>query len=246
MLSLISSSRRAVRLSTLGLASATLLAACNNDLSTGPDKNAIAKPTTPSLGLQIGAGLIVSIVDQNGALVTTLGTQLNITSSTVPMGFLAADNMAGDADPTIGIIQLNSLPVAKYQVCMTVAPTDYVMPGTVCKNANVNSFAPATAKLTVQTMPHVAWAVVDVAKGISVGGATFVLDDGTGPVLVADNSPLDLDPNPGRFEVKWQPTKVDVCPKSAPAGYGFSGGGACVTVAATPAQTTFAGAFEVK
>ena len=77
----------------LSLISSNLLAACNNDLSTAPNQSPAAKPTTPSLGLQIGAGLIVSIVDQTGAPVSTLGSQLNITSPTVQMGFLAGDNM---------------------------------------------------------------------------------------------------------------------------------------------------------
>ena len=72
--SLNSLARRGIRPSSLALAGAVLLAACDNDRPTEPA--AEAKPVAPSLakGGNPG-GLIISLVDQNGQSPANLGAQ---------------------------------------------------------------------------------------------------------------------------------------------------------------------------
>ena len=127
---------RGRRLSSLALASTTLLAACDNDQALGPNpanqsapNAAILTTKTPKTG-----ALRITIVDQNNALPTTAGALFSVARSGSPAS-LVSDNGAGDSYSGIGVILMVNLPAGMYTVCASAAPAEYVLPApTTCTN----------------------------------------------------------------------------------------------------------------
>jgi hypothetical protein len=234
---LLSSDRRGLRFTSLALAGAAMLAACDNDQPLSP--TSVPKPSAPSPALAAKGGtLVIAIVDQNTKPVTTLTSQFTVANMSSGLGLFALDNGAGDTDPTVGSIRMTGLASAKYEVCQTVAPTDYLLPATACQTVIVGGIVPAQLTFIDPTVPHAVWTFRDGWNNIIPGG-TVIGNDGTGPVVIADNSPLDLDPTPGRFDVKVPLNNgYTICPKTPPAGYVFMSGQYCIGMPTSAGQTT--------
>ena len=199
--------------SALALAAAAALAACDNDKAVAPTT---AAPTAPSLaiGTPKTGTLDIAIVDQNGAAVTTLTSQFTAANKASGIAYFVLDNSPNDADSTIGKIRWTA-PAGAYEICQTVAPTDYVLPSTACQSAIIGGIVVAKVTFVDPTVPHVKFAMTDMLNR-GVGGGTFKVWDGISWGTLTDNAAGDLDPAPGRFEVK------------APANNGYS---ACALIA---------------
>jgi hypothetical protein len=246
--------RRGIRLSSLVLAGATLLAACDNDRPTEPIVE--AKPVAANLGKgSTPGGLIISLVDQNGQSPATLGAQYTMTvAKSGGMTTFAVDNGPGDTNSFIGVIVMLNVTPGSYTVCQTVAPSDFVLPSpkpcqsiTVLPGTNTPGSA-AHIQFTNLTVPHATWVAFDDLNWVNIAGVTFTGDNGSGPVVIADNSPLDLDPTPGKFEMRVpNGNSFTVCPKATPPGYAFPAiPQGCVTKAVAPGQTTAMGNMFVR
>lgn len=250
--SLNSLARRGIRPSLLALAGTVLLAACDNDRPTAPSTE--SKPIAPSLakGGNPG-GLIISLVDQNGQSPANLGAQYTVTKSG-GMSFMAVDNGPGDTNSFIGVIVMLTVTPGTYTVCQTAAPSDFVLPSppacqTIGVLAGTNTPGSASHVQFVNlTVPRARWVAFDDINWDSIPGVVFTGDDGSGPVTIADNSPLDLDPTPGKFEVKVpNGSSYTVCPKATPPGYVFPPiPQGCVTKPVAPGTTTSIGNMYVR
>jgi hypothetical protein len=191
---------RAMSHSALALVAAATLAACDNDKAVAPIASA---PTAPSLavgGTLKNGTLSIALVDQNSTPITTLTAQFTIATPS-GLAFFALDNGFGDADSTAGKLLRTGLVAGTYQVCQTVAPTDYVLPATTCQSVMVGGIVAAKLTFVDPTVPRVKFAMVDMLNR-GVGGGTFKVWDGIGWGTLTDNAAGDLDPAPGRFEVK--------------------------------------------
>lgn len=250
--SLPSFDRRGLRLSALALAGATLLAACDNDRAVGP--KAPAAPATAILVKPVKTGALrITILDQNKALPTTSGAQFSVAKSDNKT-FIAVDDGPGDMHSLAGSILMVNLQPGTYTVCQTVAPADYVLPTPpACQPIDV---IPGTSNLGdashvqfgILTVPRASWVAFDAINWDTIPGITVTGDDGSGPVTIADNSPLDLDPAPGKFEVKVpKGSSYTVCPKATPPGYVFPPiPQGCLTKPVAPGQTTALGNVRVR
>ena len=211
---------RAMSHSALAFAAATMLVACDNDQTVGPGAEAAA-PTAPSLavgGTKYGT-LGISIVDQNSTPVTTLTAQFTIANKSTGIAFFALDNAPGDADSNIGKIRWNSLSASNYEVCQTVAPTDYVLPSTTCQSVIVGGIVAAKLTFVDPTVPRVKFRMTDFLDR-PVGGGTLKVWDGIGWGTLTDNAPGDLDPTPGKFEMKVPANNgYSICPLTPPPGW---------------------------
>jgi len=83
--------------------------------------------------------------------------------------------------------------------------------------ANASNGASLTAAAA-----YVTWAVIAGVNGSTPGGSEFTVDNGRGPVAVADGSTLDLDRRPGKFKVQVRSGTTNVCVKTPPPGYAFN------------------------
>ena len=250
---LLSFDSRALRRASLALAGVATLAACDNDKALAP--NPAQAPDAPSAAIlpKIKTGaLLISIVDQNNALPTTAGSQFTVQRQG-GTAFVATDNAGNDKFAAIGGILLHVLP-GKYTVCQLAAPAEYVLPTpAICFPIEViegtSTIGDAShVMFTIITAPRVSWVAYDNINGDSIPGFTFTGNSGSGPVVIADNSPLDLDPRGGVFEVKvLTGSSFTVCPNTAPAGYSFPAlPQGCVTKAVTAGQTTSIGNMYVR
>ncbi|HEX6051708.1 MAG TPA: hypothetical protein VFZ21_20715 [Gemmatimonadaceae bacterium] len=231
---LLSLNLRGRRLSSLALLSAAVLAACETDRPVGPDPAAI--PTEASTARLASRGwLSITIVDQNGAAPTTTGAQFTVAMSGQGMTKFLVDNGSGDADSTPNKLQM-MLAGGSYTVCQTVAPTDYVLPATACKSVIVGGIVPATLQFVDPTVARVRWRVIDFLQQ-EVGGAVIKVHDGITWSTIADNSPLDLDPAPGKFEVKSPNGNYSTCGLNPPAGWLFTYS-SCFGIPTPHGQTT--------
>jgi hypothetical protein len=232
---LISLDRSARRLSSLALAGAAALAACDNDKTVAPTPT--TTPTEASALFVAKPGvLVITIVDQDGNTPKTVGAQFTYTPAGGSASYFLIDNGSGDSDPTPNVIKKLNL-LGSYTLCQTVAPTDYVLPSPACQTVSVSPGTVTNVKFVDKTVGLVQWAFADMF-GTPVGGAVFNFNDGSGWVAVADNSALDLDKTDGRFLVKAPNGTADVCTLTPPAGWYF-GGGNCFGLPAPAGQTTF-------
>lgn len=234
---LLSNRRRTLRLSS-ALVGVALLAACENDRPLGP--NAASGPTTPSLSKGKVGTLVITIADKQNMPPTTLGAQFTVAKSGGPT-YIGVDNGPGDGNPTIGVIQM-SLAAGSYTVCQTVAPTDYVMPSQACQPATLGAGSVVQVNFLNLMMARATFRVIDYASNY-IGGAELALRDTTGAFIAkfTDNSPPDLDPNPGRVELKFAVEGLySFCWMSPPAGYVFpySPPGSCVGFHVTHGEYT--------
>lgn len=216
---LLSFDRRALRLSTLVLAGALTLTACDTDDPMSPKHPDLPTTAKPALALNAGT-LLIKVVDKNQALITTSIAEFKVTGpNNATMN--VKDNFLNDADPTVGQIQMKGLAPGLYQACETTAPVNYVLPNPVCGFATV--YVGATTGLTFMnpTMARVQWSVVD-AVGNFVPGMVFTLKDSTNAIvtLITDNVGADTDPTGGKFDIRW-PTEgtFTLCEGPPPAGY---------------------------
>ena len=213
------SDRRALRASSLALAGAVMLAACDNDNALGPNPVA-SMPTTPSLAKATGTQqLTITIVDQNASPIT-LGARFKVTNSAGGPGSIVSDNANTDANAAVGTILLKGLAAGSYEVCQTIAPTDYVLPATPCKTVIVGGIVAASVQFVDLTVARAKWRIVDFLEN-RIGGAVIKVHDGASWSTIADNSAGDLDPAPGAFEVKAPNGSYSICPKTPPAGWAF-------------------------
>ena len=97
------------------------------------------------------------------------------------------------------------------------------------------------AKLSTR-MSYAKWTVADM-NNVPVGGAVFSYDDGSGVVLVADNSALDLDKTPGQFHVKAPNHVANICPVTSPKGWVILALNVCYGMPVAAGQTIFMGTF---
>lgn len=243
MLSTLRSGRRALRVSSLALLGAVALAACDNDQSVGPNP-VPSVPTAPSLAKASGtATLTITLVDQNGDPVKTLAAKFKVSSSAGGAGSLVVDNAPNDGNNNVGTILMKGLAAGSYEVCQTIAPTDYVLPATPCKTVIVGGIVPGAVQFVDLTVARVKWRIADMLEN-RIGGAVIKVHDGIGWSTIADNSTLDLDPAPGLFEVKAPNGTYNICPKTAPTGYVFMSP-YCIGMPAPHGQTTDFSGFGV-
>ena len=128
------------------MAGAVLLAACDNDNAVGPNP-VTSMPTVPSLAKATGnQQLTITIVDQNANAVTTLAAKFKVANSAGGAGSLVVDNAPSDGNNAVGTIQVKGLAAGSYEVCQTMAPTDYVLPATPCKTVIVGGIVAASAR----------------------------------------------------------------------------------------------------
>ena len=232
----ISLDRSARRLSSMALIGAAALAACDNDHTVGPNAARIPTDASPIAVVQ-GGTLSIIIYDQTGAAPTNVGAQITVAPPGGGPALFLVDNGPGDTDPTANRLRMVGL-LGQYTVCQTVAPTDYVLPTPACKSVTVTAGGTAGLKFLDKTVGRLQWTVVDMNQ-VPVGGAVFTWNDGSGPVTLADNSALDLDKTPGKFEVKSPTGNSGVCPITAPPGWVFGGGNGCWGIPVPAGQTTF-------
>ena len=250
--SLNSFDRRGIRLSSLVLAGAALLAACDNDRPTGPTREAL--PVAPNLakGGNLG-GLIISLVDQNGQSPANLGAKYSVTK-TGGTTSIAIDNGPGDINSFVGVIVMLNITPGTYTICQVSAPSDFVLPSpqpcqTIGVPAGSNTVGTASHVQFVNlTVPRATWVAFDALNFDTIPGITVTGDDGSGPVAIADNSPLDLDPAPGKFAVQVpNGSSYTVCPKATPPGYAFPAiPQGCLTKPVAGGQTTALGDVLVR
>lgn len=225
--------RSARRLSTLALAGAAVLTACDNDKTVAPTHTEI--PTeAASISVAKPGALIITIVDQNGNTPKTVGAQFTYSSGAA--AYFLIDNGSGDSDSTANVILKKGL-LGTYTVCQTAAPTDYVLPNPACQTVSIPSGVTAKIQFVDKTVGLVQWRFLDFV-GTPVGGAVYNFNDGSGWVSIADDSALDLDKTPGQFLVKAPGGNANVCTLTPPAGWTF-GGGTCFGLPAPAGQTTF-------
>jgi len=238
---LLSFGRHGPRLSSLALG-AVLLTACDNDRPLGP--NPATLPSAAALGKGPTKGVIsIAVVDQNKNAVASAGAEFTLTSGATTI--TAIDNGAGDSDPTTGILFVKGLMPGVYDVCEKVVPAGYVMASPTCDTATVLPGVTTPLQFFNPTAPLVAWEAQDAVTLLGVGGTMFSGDDGSGSVAIADNSPLDLDPTPGKFRVMVKGASFTVCPKTAPAGWVFYQNPPCATTATPAGQTITLAPFYV-
>jgi hypothetical protein len=234
--------RRARRFfaSALPVFGAVALAACENDRPLGPKSTAI--PTEASAAKLIQSySFAVTIVDQNGNTPSTTGAQFTVTQAGGQIAMFLVDNGPGDLNSMPNKLAMKVTNGGTYTVCQTVAPTDYMLPDPACQSVMVGGILPASLTFVDPTAAHVAWAVRDAFDDSLIANATF--KDGQGNTIT-DNSPVDLDPTPGKIEVKTTLANFEVCPAGDPPGYvWFVASNTCVTTATAPGQTTQLQAF---
>jgi len=237
---LLSFDLRGRRLSSLALLGAAALAACDNDRPVGPNPTAI--PTEASAAkVAKGNSLFITIVDENGATPTTVGAQFTVGQVGQPTYFLV-DNIGSDADPTPNTLQMKGL-IGTYNVCQTVAPTDYVLATPACQSVTLND-QNAKLQFVNANVGHAVWTVLDF-NGVGIGGAVITWHDGNGNSFqVADNSALDLDKADGVFEVKAPYGGGGACSLTPPPGWVFGTTG-CFGQPVPPGQKTFFINFNV-
>jgi hypothetical protein len=226
--------RRARRLSSLALLGTVARAACDNDRPLGPKGNAI--PTEASAAKIIKTYTFsVTIVDQNGAAPSTTGAQFTVSQSGGQIAVFLVDNGAGDLDPAPNKLTMKVTNSGTYTVCQTVAPTDYMLPNPACQSVMVGGILAASLTFVDPTAAHIAWAVRDAFDDSLIANAVF--KDGQGNTI-ADNSAIDLDPTPGKIEVKTTLANFELCPAGDPPGYVWFIGYSCVTTSTAGGQTT--------
>lgn len=240
---LLSIDLRGRRLSALVFLGAAALTACDNDRSVGPNPAAIPTAASPAMVAK-GSAIMISIVDQNKTAPTTLGAQFTVApTGGGPAAFLV-DNGPGDTDPTANSLRMAGL-IGTYTVCQTVAPTDYVLPTPACQSVMVNGITPAKLQFVDLTVGRLQWVTLDMID-TPVGGAAFSWNDGSGPITIVDNSALDLDKTPGRFEVKAPNGSTNVCTLTPPTGWIFAAPTqVCFGLPVPAGQTTFLTNFNV-
>jgi hypothetical protein len=243
MLSTLRFDRRALPVSSLALAGAVMLAACDTDKSVGPNP-VTSTPTAPSLAKATGTQtLTIMVVDQNSTAVTTLAAKFKVSKSAGGPGSLIVDNAPSDGNSAIGTIQMKGLASGTYEVCQTIAPTDYVLPATPCKTVIVGGIVAASVQFVDLTVARAKWRVADFLEN-KVGGAVIKVHDGISWSTITDNSALDLDPTAGAFEVKAPQGSYSICPKTPPTGWVFMVQ-TCIGMPTPHGQTTDLSGFGV-
>ena len=243
MLSTLRFDRRALRVSSLALAGAVMLAACDTDKTVGPNP-VTSTPTAPNLAKAAGTQtLAITLVDQNANPVTTLAARFKVTNSAGGPGSLVVDNAPNDGNSAIGTILMKGLASGTYEVCQTIAPTDYVLPAAPCKTVIVGGIVAASVQFVDLTVARVKWRIVDMLEN-KIGGAVIKVHDGIAWSTITDNSALDLDPALGSFEVKSPNGTYNICPKTPPTGWAFMSP-YCIGMPAPHGQTTDFSGFGV-
>ena len=239
MYSTLLDSRRALRRSALALLGVAILTACNTDGSFAPATNHVPSSAALAKGTKGGGvSLVIAILDKSGALVNAAGSSFTVGKSG-QIKMTVTDNGTGDANSAIGTVEVSGIPGGWFDVCQTSAPAGYILP-TSCISANFGGNAPTQMQFTDAAEPHAVWAVFDLISRDTVAGATFTMDknDGSPVLTIADNSPLDLDPRPGVFEVKSnQELTASICLVTPPPGRVlYSGFTACVAATLNAAK----------
>ena len=220
---LISSGRSARRLSIAMLASMALLAACDIDETVAPNRAEIPATAQAALSPLKSGTLVVRVVDQFQIVITTSSAQFTgAKAGQAPWALL--DNAQGDSDPAVGTIKLSMAP-GTYEVCETTAPVDHALPNSKCQTISVVAGTTTNLMFINPTIARLRWTVVDIWQNY-VGGAAFSLTDSNATVIATfvDNAPPDVDPTPGKFEVKLPVEGVyGLCTVQPPAGYVYPG-----------------------
>ena len=219
---------RGRRLYSLALLGVVALAACDNDRPLGPNPTTIPTTAAQAKNQNKGGKIVITIVDQNQAAPASAGAMFSLQASGQP-SITVTDNSAQDADPITGVVAVKGLSAGLYEVCEKIAPTDYVLANPGCVNATLVSGGSAQVQFVNLTMGRAQFRTIDYAFNY-IGGAVFKLRDSTGATLAqfTDNSPPDLDPTPGRFELKFATDGLySLCGVTPPPGHLFVSSG-CV------------------
>jgi hypothetical protein len=211
------SSCRAMSYSALALASA--IVACDSQDAVAPVASA---PTAPSLAVGGAKNtLTIYIVDQTGAQVTTGVAQFLVQNTNTGNGFFTLDNNYNDADnSTFGRILITGLVAGTYSICQNnQAPAGYMLPTTPCQTAIVGGIVAGKVTFVNPTVPRVKFMLADMLNR-PVGGGTLKVWDGLTWGTLTDNAAGDLDPTPGRFEMKAPLNNgYTICPLTPPTGW---------------------------
>ena len=219
---LLSFDRRAVRLLGLGFAGALALTACDTDEPMVPKHPDVSTAAQPALYPSTTGTLVLKVVDKNQALITTSLAEFKVVGPTKAT-WGVKDNVANDADPANGVIQMKSLTAGQYEICETSAPVNYAMPTPACFTATVSANTSSTVSVVHQTMARAQWSVVDFVPNF-VPGMVFALRDSTNTIvtLIYDNSGQDADPVGGKVDFRWPiEGSYTLCEHVLPAGYVF-------------------------
>jgi hypothetical protein len=229
---LFSFERGARRLSTLAVAGAVLLSACEADRSIAPNR---AMPDSVSLALapnttQPGT-LVISVVDWAKNPVKYTGAFF-LLSAPGMSDLEVRDNTVPDVDLAIGTLRVKKLVAGTYTVCQQAPAEHYVTIYPPCKTVTVFGGGKATQVefVNLQTA-RMAWRVIDKWDN-PVGGVMFKGTDANAKItVITDDGAGDLDDRQGYVEIDAVPGTYELCQTAIPASHVFPAGQtfSCVT-----------------
>src|SRR5687767_8847484 len=164
--------RGARRVSSLAVASAVLLSACEADRSLAPSR---AMPDSASLALAPNTNqpgtLVISVVDWAKNPVKYTGAFF-LLSSPGMSDLEVRDNIVPDMDLAIGTLRVKKLVAGNYTICQQAPAEHYVMIYAPCKTVTVfGGKATQVEFVNIQTA-RMAWRVIDTWDN-PVGGVMF-------------------------------------------------------------------------
>lgn len=201
-----------------------MLAACDTDEPVAPKAVEVPTAAAPALRTSGTGSLAIKLVDGSNAIIPIDGAGFLVdgpgnTKWTI-MDVGSYDNY--DSDPTAGAILIKAMSPGQYTLCEGLAPDGFGVVNPRCQTIGIT--AGTTSSLTFHHLPvaHVKWTVTDFASNL-IGGAVFTLDSNNVTIAaIGDNTVLDSDPTPGKFDVKIPfESYYKICVTTPPAGYVF-------------------------
>jgi hypothetical protein len=216
---------RARRLGSIALLGTAILAACDSDQPVAPKATEVPAAATPSLLKANTGSVVIKLVDGANAIIPLTGAGFTVegpgqTKWTIMDA--GPNDQKYDSDSTAGVILIKNMTAGQYKFCEGLPPNGYGVVNPRCQTTGV--YVGATSGLVFHHLPvaHVKWSVTDFASNL-IGGAVFTLDSNNVTIAaIGDNTVLDSDPTPGKFDVKLPfESYYKICVTTPPAGYVF-------------------------
>ena len=219
---LLSFDRRALRLSSLAVASAALLSACEADRSMAPTRVAVPDSASLALSPTTSTGnLAISIVDWAKNPVTHTGGYFLVSKSGISDFEVRDNTQPYDASLAIGSILVKKLTAGSYTVCQKEPPEHYVMVYAPCKTVLVGSGKTAQLEFINLQTARLLFVVMDKWNN-PIQGVTFKGTDVNGDSRdIVDGGAWDLDDRQGWVEIDAVPGNFELCQTALPTGYVF-------------------------
>lgn len=202
-----------------------MLAACDSDRPVAPKAVEVPPAATASLLPGKTGSVVIKLVDGANAIIPLTGAGFTVEGpgqTTWTIMDAGPNDQKYDKDSTAGVILIKNMSPGQYEFCEGLPPTGYGVVNPRCQTTGV--YAGATSGLVFHHLPvaHLKWSVKDLASNF-IGGATFTLDSNDVTIAaIGDNTVLDSDPAPGKFDVKIPfESYYKVCVTTPPAGYLF-------------------------